>query len=370
MRLEKYCFLILLMCFCMPVLAQKVAPLRIGVAGLTHTHVHWIFNSAKRGEIEIVGVAEPNRELAQRYAKQYNLPQDKLFPSLEALIKQTNPQAVAAFNSIFEHLEVVQQCAPKGIHVMVEKPLAVSLDHARQMEALARKHKIQLLTNYETTWYGSMEAIYKMVQTEGKIGDVRRVVVHDGHQGPKEIGVDQEFLDWLTDPKWNGAGALMDFGCYGANLATWLLKGERPLSVTALAQTVKPDIYPKVDDDATIVLQYPKRQVVIQASWNWPFGRKDLEVYGQTGYILAPDRNTLVYRLAEKDPPTTRIAASRQAPHDDPFAFFAAVLQGKTQVPSYDLSSLENNMIVMEILEAARQSARQGKTILLDQKVQ
>ena len=55
-------------------------------------------------------------------------------------------------------------------------------------------------------------------------------MVHDGHQGPKEIGVPPEFLNWLTDPAQNGAGALYDFGCYGVDLMTWLMHGETPLT--------------------------------------------------------------------------------------------------------------------------------------------
>jgi predicted dehydrogenase len=360
--------LLLLLLSCLIPLAglQAQAPLRMGVAGLTHAHVHWIFNSAKKGLVEIAGIAEPNRALAQRFAKQYNVPESKFFPSLDSMIKATKPQAVAAFNSIFEHLEVVQQCAPKGIHVMVEKPLAVSLNHALQMEALAKRHNIQLLTNYETTWYGSMEELYKSVHVQKAVGDIRKIVVHDGHQGPKEIGVNKEFLDWLTDPKWNGAGALMDFGCYGANLATWLLNGERPLSVTAVTQQIKRDVYPKVDDDATIVLNYPKRQVVIQASWNWPYARKDMEVYGQTGALFAPDRNNLNWKPSEKDTVRPLPVATRKAPFDDPFSFFSAVLSGQAKMPEGDLSGLANNMLVMEILDAAQRSAKEGKTVYLN----
>src|SRR5690606_40596134 len=104
-----------------------------------------------------------------------------------------------AFGTIYEHLNVVKVCAPKGIHVMVEKPLAVSLDHARKMEALAKKYNIHLLTNYETTWYASNHKARELLN-EGAIGDIRKVVVRDGHKGPKQIGVNNEFLNWLTDP--------------------------------------------------------------------------------------------------------------------------------------------------------------------------
>ncbi len=241
------CCLIFLLLMAKSVKGQttKMAPVRIGVAGLTHSHVHWILGREKRGDIEIVGIAEPNRELAQRFLKQHGLPMSLVYNTLEEMLDKTKPQAVTAFNSIFGHLEVVKACAPRGVHVMVEKPLAVSVDHTREMEALAKKHNIHLLTNYETTWYGSNHRAYAMIHREKAIGEIRKVVVHDGHQGPKEIGVNQEFLDWLTDPVQNGGGALIDFGCYGADLITWLMKGEKPVSVSATTQQIKPDIYPK-----------------------------------------------------------------------------------------------------------------------------
>ena len=343
--------------------AQQVKPLRIGIAGLTHTHVHWLFGSNNREEFEIVGIAEPNREVALRYLKQYNLSENLLFSSLEEMIDRTSPEAVTAFNSIYQHLEVVKICAPRKIHVMVEKPLAVSLDHAKQMEALAKKYGIHLLTNYETTWYESNHDAIEMIRTKNAIGEIRKIVVHDGHRGPKEIGVSKEFLDWLTDPVQNGGGALMDFGCYGANLTTWLMNNERPESVLAVTQTFKPDIYPKVDDEATILVTYPKAQAVIQASWNWPYNRKDMEVYGVSAYIKA-DRNSLRYQKGDEAEQLTKVEA-RPAPYDNPFAFFAGVIRGTIQMDDHDLSSLPVNMIAMEILDAASRSAKEGKRIYL-----
>jgi predicted dehydrogenase len=243
---------------------------------------------------------------------------------------------------------------------MVEKPLAVSLDHAKQMQALATQYGIHLLTNYETTWYASNHKAFEMLDS---IGEFRKLVVHDGHQGPKEIGVNKEFLAWLTDSVKNGGGAVMDFGCYGANLLTWLMKGKRPSAVFAITQQIKPDIYPNVDDEATILVAYPKLQGIIQASWNWPYNRKDMEVYGSKGYMLA-DRNGLkIMTISTKE---RSIASSLQPPYNDPFSYFAAVVRGTIKVAPTDLSSLENNMIVIEILDAAKRSAKEGKMIFLE----
>ncbi len=342
-------------------------PLKVGIAGLTHTHVHGILGREASDDIEIVGIAEPNRELAQRYATQYGFSMELVFPSLEEMINATKPEAVTAFGTIYEHLGVVETCAPKGIHVMVEKPLAISLDHAKKMESLARKHNVHLLTNYETTWYPSNHGARELLK-EGKIGELRKVVINDGHKGPVRIGINTEFLDWLTDPEQNGAGALMDFGCYGANLMTWLLDGQRPLSVTAVTQQLQPDNNPKVDDDATIILTYDTAMAVLQPSWNWPIGRKDMEVYGTEGVLYADNKNDLRMRISEGYDGFTESVPETMpltAPFNDPFALLSAVVKGSVTVDANDLSSLENNMIVMEILEAAMESAKAHQTINL-----
>lgn len=355
----------ILLLFVHPVFAQKGKPLRIGIAGLTHTHVHWLLGSAARGEVEIVGIAESNPDLAKRYLTQYKMDMRLVYNSLPEMLQKTKPEAVAAFGSIEEHLAVVQNCAPAGVHVMVEKPLAVSLDHAMQMKELAVKHKIHLLTNYETTWYATNHKTFDLVTKDSSIGRIRKMVVHDGHEGPKEIGVNKEFLDWLTDPVANGGGALMDFGCYGANLVTWLMAGQRPESVLAIARQYKPQIYPKVDDDATILVQYPGMQAVIQASWNWPFSRKDMEVYGETGYVFSDNKADLRFRFKTDTLERRSALPPLAAPFDDPFAYFAGVVRGSIRIPPYDPSSLENNMIVMEILEAAKKSVREGRKVML-----
>ncbi|MET2983892.1 Gfo/Idh/MocA family protein [Aureibaculum conchae] len=368
MQFKNTLFLVILSFFLLnselSVSQTKTKPLKIGVVGLSHSHVGWILGRPDKGDIKIVGIVEPNKDLAERYSKHFGYSMDIVFTTMEEMIKATKPEAVTAFGSIYEHLKVVETCAPLGIHVMVEKPLAVSMEHAKKMEALAKKHNIHLLTNYETSWYATNHKAYKMVEN-GTIGELRKIVVRDGHQGPKEIGINKEFLEWLTDPVLNGGGALVDFGCYGANLITWLTKGKKPEAVMAITQTIKPEIYPNVDDEATIVLQYPKMQGIIQASWNWPMSRKDMEIYGKTGYVYSDNAKKIRYRLNEKDKEKKEILEPRPNPYDDPFSMFEAVIRNKITLPPYDLSSLENNMIVVEILEAAKKSAKTGKKIKL-----
>ena len=347
---------------------SKKEPLRVGVIGLTHTHVHWIFGSEPRGEIKIVGIVEPNKELAQRYAEQHNFSMDLVYDTMEDMLDKTKPEAVTAFGTIYDHLAVVEEAAPRGIHVMVEKPLAVSMEHAKKMEKLAKTHNIQLLTNYETTWYPTTHKAYELATKENTIGGLRKIMVHDGHKGPKKIGVYKEFLDWLTDPVQNGGGAEVDFGCYGVNILTWFMDGKRPNSVTAITQQLQPENNPKVNDESIIILQYDETVAVIQGSWNWPIGRKDMEIYGENGVIYADNRYDIRVRISEGydgyDEEIMKLE-ERKAPYDDPFALFAAVIKNDIKLKPYDLNSLENNMLVVEILDAAKQSAKENKTIYL-----
>ena len=339
-------------------------PLRVGIVGLVHDHVHGILGRENKGDIEIVGIAEPNLDLAQRYSKQHGYDMKLVYSTMEEMIEKTRPDAVLAFNDIYDHLKVVEYCAPKGIHVMVEKPMAVSMEHAAKMIALATKYKIFLLTNYETTWYGSNDLAYRLTINENKIGDIRKIVFHTGHQGPIEIGCSPEFLAWLTDPVLNGGGALTDFGCYGADLATWFMKGEQPISVTAVTQHIKPEEYPKVEDEATIILTYPKAQVIIEASWNWPYGRKDMELYGKTGYIFCKDGSQMVLRPDVKSTPENMTAPALPSNRNDPFGYFANVINGDITMSVNDLSAPQTNETVIKILDAAKLSAKKGKTVI------
>lgn len=340
-------------------------PLKVGVIGLTHTHVHWILGRPADDKVVIVGIVETNEDLARRYTQQHGLSMDIVFSTFDELIQKAKPEAVTAFGTIYEHLEIVEKFAPLGIHVMVEKPLAVSLDHAKKMEALAKKYDIHLLTNYETTWYPTVHTALELLNNDS-IGSLSQLIIRDGHKGPVKIGVNKEFLEWLTDPVKNGGGAITDFGCYGANIATWMLNGEKPLSVVAVTQQLQKENNPEVDDEATIILTYQNAKATIQASWNWPIGRKDMEVYGKDGVIYADNRDELRIRMAEGYDgfsETKIILNERPSPYNDPFAHFAAVIRKEISLPPYDLSSLENNMIVMQILDAARLSAKKGKAV-------
>ena len=338
--------------------------LRVAVAGIDHGHVGWILGRKDTSQVVIVGIYAADTAFAGRTAREYGLPRKLFYTDLGLMLDRTRPDAVLGFGSTASHLSVVQAAAPRRIHVMVEKPLATTVADAEKMATLARRHGIHLLTDYETSWYPSVAKSFQLVHDSSFIGTVRKVVVHDGHEGPKEIGCGPEFLAWLTDPVLNGGGALMDFGCYGANLMTKLMKGQAPVSVTATARHFKPAIYPKVEDDATIIVDYPGAQCVIQASWNWPYSRKDMEIYGDRAAVFALDNHSLQQRTGSEIR-ASRVTDRDVAVYEDPFLYLRDVVSGKLKPLAEDLYSLENNLLVVRILAAAKESVRTGKTIRL-----
>src|SRR5215471_6896605 len=300
---------------CLCAFAQD-PPLKLAIAGLEHGHVSGFLKNAKgRPNVQIVGVFDPDATLRASYAKTYDLAPDVLFDKLDTMLERAKPEAVATFTSTFDHAEVVEACARRRIPVMMEKPLATTVEQAHAIQKASQTSGIPVMVNYETTWYASHGEIWKLIHEQKAAGDIRRMVAMDGHEGPKEIHVQPEFLNWLSDPVKNGAGALFDFGCYGANLMTWMMDNARPLAVTALARTDKPDIYARVDDEATILVQYPKAQGIIQASWNWPFSRKDFEVYGEKAYAIATGGEGLRLRVGDQHEETRKPAPLPPAEH-------------------------------------------------------
>lgn len=335
---------------------------RIAIAGLSHDHVGGFVFGRQHADAEIVGIYEPSDSLFQYYAKRYNLPASLHYHSLEEMLDKTKPQAVADFGSIAAHLPTVKACAARKIHVMVEKPLALNYKIAQEIQDLAQAAGIAVITNYETSWYPS---IYKLMELtrDPNFGKIRRIIVNDGHEGPAKLGLTSAFMEWLTDPKQSG-GPILDFGCYGANLSNWLLNGKVPNAVFAVAQRLEPQTY-RAEDDVTIVLDYGDLTAVLQPSWKWTAGRKDMEVYGENGYAIAGNRQTLRYRLGKNNPEQTITVPDTYLPFTDGIACLAAIAKGTYKPQPYDVSTINNNVLVNQILDAARKSAEKKRVVLL-----
>jgi glucose-fructose oxidoreductase len=355
------------------VAATPDSPMKVGIVGLEHGHIEFSLRGGSlapaggllnRPDIQIVGVVESDQALFDSYAQRHHMSASLHFQTIQEMASQVHPQAVLVFTAPSDHRRVVEECAALGIHVMVEKPLAISYKDALAIQDAAQRGKIHVLVNLETSWYGSNTEAFNLLK-QGDLGPIVKTVFRDGHRGPILVGkFGPEFLTFLGDPKRNGGGALFDFGCYGANLMTWLMDGEAPVSVTAITMHLQPDLYPNVDDEAEIILNYKNAVATVQASWNWPFAVKQMDVYGRTGYAKAIDSEQIEVRRANDSNGRLMKVRALAAPYDDPLHYLAAVLKGEIQEEN-SLSSLKNNVTASEILDAARQSAQTGRTVTL-----
>ena len=341
--------------------ARAGAKTRLAIVGLDHDHVWGLLKDiAGEPSAELVAIAESDGALVSRAKKQ--VPASvKFYSDYVAMLDEAKPEGVIVTTSNDRHLEILRQCAKRHIHYSTEKPMATNAADAREMERLAREAKIKLMVNYWNAWVAPSHELFHRVQA-GEVGPIQKILVQYGHQGPKEIGVSQQFAAWLYDPVKNGGGAIMDFGCYGAEMSVWL-KG-RPTRVYATTRKLKVAQDNKVDDDATIVLDYPDATAVIEASWDWPYNKDLVEVFGPKGSLLARHA-VLLHRASDARgpnvPPDGESVTLNPLPKEtsNPVSYFVDCIRNNK--PIEDPVSAGLNVQVMEILDAARESARSGK---------
>ena len=365
---------LLLRCFALGVmLLWLVAPIpmlqaqtnsaktKLAIIGLDHDHVWGLLKDlAGEPNAELVAIADDHQPLVDQ-AKTKVPSTVKFFSDYVKMLDETKPDGVIVTTENDRHLQIMRECANRHVHYSTEKPMATTAADAREMERLANQAGIKVMVNYWNAWVAPTHALYHRVH-DGELGPIQRIIVQYGHQGPKEIGVSKYFADWLYDPVKNGGGAIMDFGCYGAEWAVWL-KG-RPALVSAVTQKLKVNQHNAVDDDATIVLDYPDGTAIIEASWDWPYNMGQVQVFGPKGSLLATARD--LFSRSPKDNVANgalegeRVALDPPAHEtNNPVSYFVDCIRNNK--PIEDPLSMKLNVQVMEILDAARESVRTGK---------
>src|SRR5438128_5034129 len=338
---------------------------RIAIVGLDHDHVWGLLKYLEaEPDAELVAIAEPQPVLLNE-AKSRVPSSVKFYSAYVPMLDEAKSDAVIVTTSNDRHLEILRECAKRHIHYSVEKPMATNAADAREMERLAKQAGIKLMVNYWNAWVAPSHELFHRVK-DGQLGEVQKIIVQYGHAGPKEIGVSEYFANWLYDPVKNGGGAIMDFGCYGAEWALWL-KG-RPTRVYATARKLKTGQHNNVDDDATIVLDYSDATVIVEASWDWPYNMHRVYVFGPKGGLLAR-RGDLFFRSASDQSPQPTPEGEpvtlSAVPHEtsNPIAYFLDCIANNKPVEDPLASML--NVQAVEILDAARESARTCRAVEL-----
>ena len=351
--------LFVLLILAIPLAAQDM---KIAVIGLLHSHVWGHLPKMIQGQpARLVGITETNPELIAE-AKKMGATDAQFFSDAAKMLDETKPDIVWAFTENNQHLKVIQLCAPRKVNVIFEKPLASTLADSLAIKKLAEQHGIKIMTNYQMAWWPSQYTAKDQVDanTIGKPWRLRGVV---GHGGPGSAGPrNKYFFGWLTDPVKNGAGALMDFGCYNALWSLWYLG--RPEKIFAQVNHLRPDTFPKVEDNATMIFTYKNGVGLFEGSWDLPRSFQDLEIFGLDGSVTMTN-GKVEYRKGRGT--AEQLAIKPLAPEAaEPIAYMVNAIRNNK--PIEGLTALDINVEVVEIIEAAKKSVATGLAVPLAKK--
>lgn len=317
-------------------------------------------------EAEVVAVYARDIEKAKAFADRHHIP--RYFSSIDELLKNTECDVVDICLPNFLHKEATLKAAAAGKHIIIEKPLAVTLEEADEMIAACEKAKVKLMYAEELCFAPKYERARKLVE-EGAVGEVYMLKQSEKHSGPHS--------DWFYNVDLSGGGVLMDMGCHGIAWFRWMLKNKKAISVTASMNTVLHKGRTKGEDNSIVIIEFENGVTgVVENSWAKHGGMDDRsEIYGTGGVayadlfignsVLAYSRNGYGYAMEKAD---TTVGWS--------FCVFEeAFNQGYPQELKHFIDCVLNNKEplvtgkdgrdVLEIIYAAYASAGQGRKIHL-----
>ncbi|MBX3010590.1 MAG: Gfo/Idh/MocA family oxidoreductase [Caldilineaceae bacterium] len=336
--------------------------LRVGVLGMTHDHIWGNLKDLNASDLgELVAAADPNEALLTKAKQEYHCP--TVYDSYEELLEEESLDAVYIFGDNLTGAELAIMAAEAGLHVMIEKPMASTLDGAVRMLAAARTAGVSLMVNWPFAWWPQLQHAFTLIQA-GEIGQLFQTKYRSAHAGPKELGCTPYFYNWLYDAELNGAGALMDYCCYGTALARYLLG--QPSRVNGIMGHCLKD-YITIDDNAVIVMQWPRAIAISEASWTQIGHLTSYHAmfYGSQGTLVVEPGNQgrlLLANQAHEDGIAIEVPPAPVGMRNATDYFLTRLSQG---LPMEGLCSAEVSRDAQEILEAGILSAQEGKAISL-----
>lgn len=348
---------------------RAVTRLRVGILGLSHDHVWSNLAALATGELgQLVAASDPDPRLRQRLEKAHG--GVTALAAHDALLERRDLDAVLIFADNRTSAELGVRALQRGWPAMVEKPMAADLAGAEALLAAARAARLPLMVNWPTVWRPALRHGLTLARG-GAVGEPVQVSHRGGHAGPREFGCSPQFCEWLYDPARNGSGALVDYCGYGALLCRTLLG--RPLEVTAVgARLRKPDL--PAEDNAVVVLRYPRALGLLEASWTQIGGEPALAmlVYGDTGTLVVHQPRMTREGQRVGSGQVQRVTAEGSQiidppplppdERDGPTYFLSRIRDGR---PVEGLCAPEVGRDVQEVLAAALLSSRTGRSLAL-----
>jgi predicted dehydrogenase len=334
---------------------------RIAVLGLTHDHVWDVLQQLRESRKGVlVAAADPHPPLLDRAREQYGC---AVFPDAAALLEHESLDAVLVYADNAAGVRLTEQAAARGLHILVEKPMAANLAGADRMIAAVRRAGVRLMVNWPFAWWPQLQHALRLARG-GELGHIWQVKYRAAHAGPREFGCSPFFCDWLYDRQRNGGGALMDYCCYGAALARCLLGV--PARVSAVAgRFVKEDI--PVEDNAVLVMTYPRGLAVAEGSWT-QIGTLTAyltAIYGTRGTLLVEPRSGGRLLRADAENPAgipVEVPPSPAEFRSAPACFLHCL---ETGTPFPELCQDRTGRDAQEILEAGLLAMARGAEVSL-----
>ncbi len=260
---------------------------RIAVLGLHHDHV-WpnLEELVALPNAEIAGAADPYPDLRDKFSGLYHAP---VYDDYLALLTKEIPDAVFIYTNNRVASQLAIDAMNRGMHALVEKPMAADRGDADAMLAASRDNGVRLMINWPFAWWHQLQHAISLCLEDKSIGDLWMLKYRAAHEGIVKMGHSKHFADWVENEDLSGGGALVDYCCYGAVLARVLLGV--PDAVSGLwGNYFRQDL--QVDDNAVITLKYPRAMAIAEASWtqHGKFGAYTPIIYGETGSMLIEPR--------------------------------------------------------------------------------
>ena len=245
----------------------------VGTGGIAAVHADAL---ASIPGVRVAAVMSRREANANMFAEWKGVPQS--FTDLgKFLAADLDVVSVCYPNSL--HCETAIAAARSGRHVIVEKPLAMSLGEADAMIHACRDAGKLLFYAEELPFIPKFRRVKELVD-EGAIGEVYMVRQSEKHGGPGN--------EWFYQRETAGGGALMDMGCHGIELIRFILGGRDVTGVAAQMDTfVHTDC--ALEDHALVTMRFTGGAIgVSESSWALKGGMESvLEVYGTKGVIRA-----------------------------------------------------------------------------------
>lgn len=365
---------------------------RIGIIGFAHMHINSLvqqFDAHPQTEWVACADTVPLRpETSEaRYTRAWNRRNaeenfgvTKGYDDYRQMLAEEKMDIVICCSENAQHPNVVEACADAGVHVVVEKPMAMSLTHGLRMVRAAQNAGTTLLINWPMTWSTASRKAKTLIDA-GEIGRVLEVKFRGGHLGPLGRGVSHpgvtEGADAMTGADrgatwWHqaatGGGAMIDYCGYGALAARWYIGMPALAAVGMRANLDSP--WGDADDNGAMLVRFPAAMALFEASWTThdhgvPVGPI---VYGTDGTMV-------VGRKGKQEVRIERGGGQTEVHEGD------ALPDGRQTIAEEFIHHLETgeavhptlhpvfNLEVMAILDAGVRSADSGKLETVDNSV-